>query len=72
MTIWETIIQELTNRKWSRYRLVKEVGKQIPERTVYRYLSGEFDLTTDKASIILEVLGLEIKPKGKSKKEKRQ
>ena len=70
MTIREIINTEIERRGWSRYRLVQEIGDRIPERTVYNYMSGRCDLSSDRASIILEVLGLEIKPKTRTEKEK--
>lgn len=63
MTIRESILSELHRRKWSHYRLVKEVEGKIPERTVYSYLSGERDLTSNRASVLLHALGLQIKRK---------
>lgn len=63
MTIRETIHKELQHRGWSRYRLEKELEGKIPARTVYAYLSGECDLGSDRVSIILQALGLQIKSK---------
>ena len=60
MTIKKTIMSELKRRGWSRYRLVKELEGKMPARTVYSFLSGEQDLTSERASIILKVLGLKI------------
>lgn len=61
MTIKKAIEVELKRRKWSRYRLVKEIGERIPARTVYAYLANKRDMTSEKVSIVLEVLGLQIK-----------
>lgn len=61
MTIKQAIEKELVRRKWSRYRLVKELEQRIPARTVYAYLAGKRDLTSERASVILEALGLKIK-----------
>jgi hypothetical protein len=69
MTIWETILNELETRSWSRYRLVQEIKGKIPERTVYAYLSGDCDITSDKVSIILEALELEIRPRIRRKRK---
>ncbi len=65
MSIKKAIEAELKRRKWSRYRLVKELKGKLPERTVYAYLSGERDLSSTGTSIILEALGLKIKRGGK-------
>ena len=69
MTIKEEIQKELLRRGWSHYRLVKEVEGKVPPRTVYAYLSGERDLSSERVSIILQALDLRVtcKPKrGKS------
>jgi len=63
MTIRQAIHKELHRRSWSRYRLEKELQGKIPARTVYAYLSGECDLGTDRVSIILQALALQIKRK---------
>lgn len=61
MTIKNAIEDELKRRGWSHYRLVKELDGKLVDRTVYAYLSGERDLSSERASIILETLGLKIK-----------
>lgn len=61
MTIKTAIKNELKRRGWTRYRLVKELEGKMPARTIYAFLAGEQDLTTERASIILKVLGLKIK-----------
>jgi hypothetical protein len=64
MTIKGAILKELNDRGWSHYRLVQEVKGKLPARTVYSFLSGERDLATERASILLQALGLQIiKPK---------
>lgn len=61
MTIKKAIMSELKRRGWSHYRLVKELEGKMPPRTVYSFLAGVQDLTTERASIILKKLGLQIK-----------
>ena len=61
MTIKLAIQKELKRRGWSNYRLVKELEGKMPARTIYGFLAGEQDLTTERASIILKALGLKIK-----------
>jgi len=61
MTIKNAIKNELKRRGWTRYRLVKELEGKMPARTIYAFLAGEQDLTTERASIILKALGLKIK-----------
>jgi len=60
MTIRQKIHDELQRRRWSRYRLEKELQGKIPARTVYAYLSGHCDLGSDRVSIMLQTLGLTI------------
>ena len=61
MTIKNAIKNELERRGWSHYRLVNKLEGKMPARTVYAFLAGEQDLTTERASIILKALGLKIK-----------
>lgn len=61
MTIKKAIEDELKRRGWSRYRLTKELEGKMPARTVYAYLSGERDLSSERVSIILKALGLKIR-----------
>ena len=61
MTIKQAIQNELERKGWSHYRLVKELEGKMPARTIYAYLSGERDLSSERASVILETLGLKIK-----------
>ena len=60
MTIREAIQKELKKKKWSVYRLAKELEDEMPARTVYAYLSGQCDLVSDRVSIILQALDLQI------------
>ena len=60
MTIKKAIMSELKRRGWSHYRLVKELEGKMPARTVYSFLAGDQDLTTERASIILKQLELKI------------
>ena len=60
MTIRQAILKELKRRGWSKYRLVKELKGTVPEATVYEYLGEKSDIGSDKASIILQALGLRI------------
>jgi hypothetical protein len=65
MTIRQAINKELQRRGWSRYRLEKELEGKMPARTIYAYLSGECDLGSERVSIILQALDLQIKRKSK-------
>ena len=66
MTIRKAIHKELHRRGWSYYRLAKELEGKMPARTIYAYLGGECDLVSERVSIILQALGLQIKRKSKS------
>ena len=68
MTIREIIRQELQRRGWSYYRLAKELKGKMPARTVYAYLGGDCDLVSERASIILEALGLTITARSNKRK----
>lgn len=68
MMIRQAIQKELKRRGWSRYRLIKELKGAIPPTTVYEYLRGKSELGSDRASIILRALGLQITSKPKKGK----
>ena len=72
LTIREVIQKELHRRGWSHYRLVIELEGKMPARTVYAYLSGECDLVSDRVSIILQALGLQITCKTKKGRHPRK
>lgn len=72
MSIREAIQKELKRRVWSRYRLIKELKGAIPDSTIYDYLRGDCDLGSDRVSIILQALGLQIKRKPKRGKRPRK
>jgi hypothetical protein len=59
--IKKAIEAELKRRQWTCYRLSKELKGKLPQRTIYGYLSGESDISSERASIILKELGLKIK-----------
>ncbi|MBN2457292.1 MAG: helix-turn-helix transcriptional regulator [Sedimentisphaerales bacterium] len=59
--IKKAILAKMKQRGWTCYRLSKELEGKLPQRTVYSYLSGERDISAERVSIILKVLGLKIK-----------
>lgn len=59
--IRKSIEAELKRRGWTTYRLVQHVRGEIPPATVYAYLAGTRDLTTQRADILLKALGLTIR-----------
>jgi len=54
------------------YRLCKMVEGKVPRRTVYDFLSGRTDTTTEVAWILLQALGLQITLKTKKGKGPRK
>lgn len=65
--IRNTILAELRRRKWSNYRLVQELKGRAPEASIYRYLSGTSDITSNVLSAIFGVLNLYIAKKGSNR-----
>lgn len=65
--IKKAILTEMKRRGWTCYRLSQELKGKLPQRTVYAYLSdkegsiNKRDISVERASIILKVLGLKIK-----------
>ena len=66
----EIILREMGRRKWSNYRLVKELagkrdgGKDVPPATVYQFLEGRnTSIKIEYLGLILDALELEVKRK---------
>jgi hypothetical protein len=59
----EAIRSELARRKWTAYRLAKELNGKVSAMAVYDYLAGRSDMTGLLLSHLLESLSLEVKPK---------
>jgi hypothetical protein len=51
------------------YRVSKMVEGRVPQRTVYDFLSGKTDASTEVASAIIEALGLKISTKANKRKK---
>jgi hypothetical protein len=47
----------------SRYQVVQMVKGRVSAQAVYAYLAGKRDMTSDFVTHLLDVLGLEVKPK---------
>jgi len=62
-TIKQAIEKELKRRKWTVYRLGKELQGKVPMRSIYRYLRDGEDAGTETASKILQVLDLQVTSK---------
>lgn len=58
--IRETILKRMQELGITSYQVCKRVEGDIPQRTVYAFLSGEKDTSTKNASIIMEALDLSI------------
>jgi hypothetical protein len=56
------VLDELARRKWSRYRLVKELAGKVPASTVYEYLAEKSDMTGEHLGVVFDVLHIESKP----------
>lgn len=69
-TIRETIIARAETLGLTAYAIAKQcVGEKTPDPdTVKRYLSGVVSLNSRYVSQICDVLGLELRPKGRRKK----
>jgi len=65
----EAVLDELSRRGWSNYRLVQALkgkrpgGKDVPAATVYEFLRGESAINSADLGLIFDVLGLEPKRK---------
>jgi hypothetical protein len=58
--IREAILKQMHNSGLTIYQVAKLVEKEVPQRTVYAFLTGEKDTGTKTASIIMRALGLNI------------
>lgn len=45
---------------WSAYRLVKELGGRVPERTVYHFVSGASPINSTALRMMFDALGLKV------------
>lgn len=59
MNIRKVIMNECKRRGWSAYRLAKETG--LVERTVQTFFQGTRDISSGRASKMLDALGIEMK-----------
>lgn len=60
-TIRDSILEEMSKLHLTIYQLSNMVRHKIPQRTVYAFLTGEKDMGTETASVIMEALGLTVK-----------
>ena len=59
-TIRQSILKQLADLELTIYQVSKMVNDKISQRTVYAFLTGEKDTSTETASIIMEALGLTV------------
>ena len=61
--IRNAVIDELNRRNWKPYKLIKELGPdgQRMKGTIYRWLNEGKGTSDRNASIVLDVLGLNIR-----------
>ena len=58
LTIWQAIWRAIDEQHLSRAAVARMVEGQITRDMVYKYLNGTHDLSTDRASILMDLLGL--------------
>lgn len=56
--IRDSILKQMLELGLTIYQVSKMVEGKIPQRTVYTFLTGDKDMGTETASIIIEALGL--------------
>lgn len=58
--IRDSILKQMLKLEFTIYQVSKKVEGKIPQRTVYTFLTGEKDMGTETASILMETLGLKV------------
>lgn len=61
--IREAVLATMKARGIDTPLLVQLAAGRVARSTVYRYVAGEGEITTDAAEALLDVLGLELRPK---------
>ena len=69
--IRDTILKRMNELGITTYRLSKMVEGKVPQRTVYAFIKGEFDASTEVASALMDALGLTISVKKNVKRGRR-
>lgn len=59
--IRDSILKQMLKLELTIYQVSKKVEGKISQRAVYTFLTGEKDMATEKASILMEALGLKVK-----------
>lgn len=55
----------------TKYRIWKIVEGKVPKRTIYDFLSGKSDTSTEVGWILIEALGLTVTDKSNVKRDRR-
>jgi plasmid maintenance system antidote protein VapI len=58
--IRDSILKQMLKLELTIYQVSKKLEGKIPQRTVYTFLTGEKDMGTETASILMETLGLKV------------
>jgi predicted transcriptional regulator len=66
----KAITKALKAKRWTRYRLAKELGDEMTMPHVYQFLDGKSDMSTSAVEKVLEVLGLVVMQKTEVEKLK--
>lgn len=61
--IRDIIIRRMREKNLNTNRLSKMVSAKVSRTHVYEYLRGDTQITDNKLAVLLNVLGLEIRPK---------
>ncbi len=72
--IRDTMLARMKQLNLTTYRLSKMVEDEIPSRSVYSFISGEADASSQTCSVLMQALGLTIiktKPKARQGRRKR-
>jgi hypothetical protein len=65
VNVRKSILQQLKRTGKTRYWLARQVSKHLTPPTVYQYLSGKQDMIGSNIEMLMDAVGLEIRPKAK-------
>ncbi len=67
----DAILKRMKELNVTTYRLSKMVEGTVRQRTVYTFISGQADASSEVVSTLMQALDLEITVKGNAKRSKR-
>ena len=70
--IREAILKQMRKSNMTIYQVAKLVEGKVPQRTVYAFLTGEKDTSTETASTIMKALGITITTIKRSKRSRKE